>query len=445
MDYQELAQSVINKALKAGADEAEVYLEAGKSSQVSVRKGEVETIRESSPKMLGLRVWTKKRLGFCSTNNFAASSLDGFIKDTVALAKYSGEDAYNGLPESLTVQPWDLGIHDRDTERLSMDTKIEWAKRAEAAALKDSRVSRDSEGAVCGSGSSTVVLANTLGFTGTYSGTYASLSCSPLAEENGKKETDEYYTQARAWKDLLSPEEVGRIAAERTTRKLGSRKVKSQKVPVIFDPWVAASFWGIIFGALDGDAIYRKMSFLEGKLGEKIASPLVNLIDDGRLIHALGTAPFDGEGVPQTNKTVIDAGTLNSYFYTAYSARRSNARPTGNAQRSASSLPAIGATNLYLKPGNHSLDQLIGDIKEGLLLTGTMGHGVNTVTGEYSLGASGLWIQNGKIVYPVSEITVAANMRDILLGIEGVGSDLMMTDSVSSPSFRVREMSIGGT
>lgn len=447
MNYEELASGLVKKALKAGASEAEVYLQTGKTLSLTVRKGDIESLSQSTPKQLGLRVITKKKLAFSSTSDFSKDSLDRFVKDTVQLAMLSSEDPFNGLPEIQGPLPRpSLKIRDETLGKVSLEKKIELARRAEAAALGYSKqISRNGEGGSYSEGHGLTVLSNSHGITGSYADTYCALSVSPLAEANGKKEIGGESSVSRFFSKLKSPEAIGTLAAEKTVRKLGARKVPSQNVPVLFDPEVAANFWSHVFEALDGDAVFRKLSFLEGKRGKKIASPHVTLVDEGLMIGGLDSSPFDGEGVPVSNRTIIEAGTLLGYFYTAYSAKQAKEKPTGNAQRSARSQPELGPNNLYLKPGKRSQAELIASIDRGLLLTDVMGFGVNTVSGDYSVGAAGLWIEKGKIVFPVSEITVASSLTGILQGIEEVGSDLEWKGSISSPSFLVREMTVSGT
>jgi PmbA protein len=257
-------------------------------------------------------------------------------------------------------------------------------------------------------------------------------------------ERDYWYSSARSHSKLDSPAAVGRRAAERTVRRLGARKVATQKVPVIFDSVTARSLIGNIFEAVEGDSIYRKASILAGKLGERVASENVTVIDDGGLPGLFGTAPFDDEGVPSRRTVVIDRGVLKSYLLNSYTARKLGMRTTGNAARGITGNAGVGHGNFFLEKGHRSPEEIIRGIRQGLYVTELIGHGVNIVTGDYSRGAAGLWIENGEFAYPVSEITIAANLQQMLMDVEAVGSDLEFRGSVASPTLLIREMTVSG-
>jgi PmbA protein len=267
----------------------------------------------------------------------------------------------------------------------------------------------------------------------------------PIAQdEKGAMQRDYWFSVARNLGRLESPEHVGQVAAQRALRRLGARKVKTQHVPIIFDPLVATSILEHIFEGVNGDSVYRGASFLAGKLGEKIASPNVTVIDDGTMIGGFGTSPFDGEGVPTRHTVVIDNGVLASYLLNTYTAKKLGLQTTGNASRGLAGNPGIGPGNYFLQPGTRTPQQIIVDVKEGLYVTEFLGMGVNLVTGDYSRGASGLWISNGELTYPVEEITVAGNLKDMFMNISEIANDLEFRGSVASPTIRIDGLTVGG-
>ncbi|MFZ3212187.1 MAG: metallopeptidase TldD-related protein, partial [Terriglobales bacterium] len=274
---------------------------------------------------------------------------------------------------------------------------------------------------------------------------YCSLAAVPIAQiEDSPMQRDYWFSVARTLRKLDSPEHVGRIAAERALRRLGARKVKTARVPVIFDPMVARSLLDTISQAVNGDAIYRGASFLAGKLGEKIAGEDVTVIDDGIMPGGFGTSPFDDEGVPTQRTVVIERGVLKSYLLNTYTARKLSLKTTGNAARGLAGTPGISSGNFFLQPGTRSPHKILADVRQGLYVTEFLGFGVNLVTGDYSRGASGLWIENGEPAYPVEEITVAGSLRDMLNNISEIGTDLEFRGSTAAPTLRVDGMTVAG-
>jgi PmbA protein len=289
------------------------------------------------------------------------------------------------------------------------------------------------------------VLANSHGFVGDYRRSYCSVVAIPIAQdERGGMQRDYWFSVGRSLGRLESPEHVGRKAAERTVRRLGARKAKTAQVPVIFDPLVAASILEHIFEGVNGDSVYRGASFLAGKLGQKIAGENVSVIDDGTIPGGFGTSPFDGEGIPTRRKLVIENGVLKSYLLNTYTAKKLGLETTANASRGLAGTPGIGPGNYFLQPGKTTPKEIIGDVKEGLYVTEFLGHGANLVTGDYSRGASGLWISGGELTYPVEEITVAGNLKDIFFHISEIGDDLEFRGSVASPTIRIDGLTVGG-
>jgi PmbA protein len=289
------------------------------------------------------------------------------------------------------------------------------------------------------------VLANSHGFVGEYRRSYASVAAVSIAQdERGAMQRDYWFSVARSLGKLESPEHVGETAAQRTLRRLGARKVKTAQVPVIFDPLVATSILEHIFEGVNGDSVYRGASFLAGKLGQKVAGEQVTVIDDGTMPGGFGTSPFDGEGIPTRRTIVIENGVLKSYLLNTYTARKLGLETTANASRGLAGTPGIGPGNYFLQPGSKTPQQIIAGVREGLYVTEFLGHGVNLVTGDYSRGASGLWISGGELSYPVEEITVAGNLKDMFHNISEIGSDLEFRGAVACPTIRIDGLTVGG-
>ena len=444
MDYQQLAQDTVKAAMRAGADEAEVYIQTGEDFDVDVRKGEVETLTQAGSKGLGLRIFVDKRMAFASTTDFATRVLDDLVKTTIRLAKATNRDRFNGLPDVGPGQLPDLDLYDQAVVDLPAAQKIELSKETERAAFSyDPRIT-NSHGAGYGSHYGTRILANSNGILYENSSTNCSLSCAPMAEDNGEKQTGSYWSSKRFFNQLKSPAEIGRESAIRAVQKLGARKVETQTVPVVFSWMVGPTLLGAIFGALDGDSVHRGMSFLKKMIGKQIASPLITIIDDALMPAGLGSIPFDGEGVLTKTKTVVDNGILNMYFYDSRTARKYGEQPTGNARRGFSSTPSVSPTNFYMRPTDIDPSEIILGIPNGFYVTETIGRGANTVTGDFSVGASGLWIKDGALSFPVQEVTIAGNMLDMLKNIEQVANDATFISSIVTPTFKIAEMTVSG-
>jgi PmbA protein len=389
-------------------------------------------------------VFVDKRMAFASSTDFASQALDDMVKTTVQLAKSASRDKHNGLPECKQSAILDLDLFDARIADLPVDQKIEMAKEAEKASFDfDSRIT-NSQGAAYGSSSGTRVIANSNGILYSNRGTDFSIYSAPIAEQDGQMQVGPYYSWRRFMGELESPSAVGTEAARRTVAKLGGKKVNTQKAPVVFDWSVGALLWDSVFGALDGDGVHRGMSFLKKKLGKRIASPMVTLVDDPLMPRGLGSMPFDGEGVLTRTKMVVEEGVLQMYFYDARTARKYGEQPSGNARRGFSGLPSVSPTNFYLKPTEKTPQEIIHGIKNGFFVTDTMGHGINTVTGDFSVGASGMWIRDGELAFPVQEVTVAGNMLDMMMNVEAIANDAKFMSSVVSPTFMISEMTVSG-
>jgi PmbA protein len=396
---------------------------------------------------MGLRLFAGYSSAITSTANFSREAVQTLVEETVALAKATAADEFSGLPagEELAQDFPDLDLTDT-SEHLSPEDKIALAREAEATALGSDPRIKNSEGAEFSNGSREIEIlyANSLGFIGRYYTTSYSLTVVPVASQNGTMQRDYWYSSHRKLSGLESPLAVGKKAAERTVRRLGAKRVKTQEAPVVFDPEMAASLLRHLAGAVSGSALYRKTSFLLGKQGEKIAAKGTWIDDDARIPSALGSKPFDGEGLPTRRTPVVEDGVLASYLLDTYSARKLGLRSTGNASRSFADAPAASPTNFFLRPGTTSPEEIIRSVRSGLYVTELSGFGVNPVTGDYSRGAVGLWIENGELTYPVEEITIAGNLLDMFQNVEAIGNDLELRGSVAAPTLKIARMTIAG-
>jgi PmbA protein len=446
-DLRELAHDIVNRAMSGGATAAECVVREGDEFSTLVRLGQVETLKESGSKAIGLRVFHGQRAASTYSSDFSRESLDRMVKSALELAKITSEDPFSGIPEpsQLGSLQADLDLYSADVYSLPGEERISYARRTEKAALDyDPRI-KNSEGGSFDAATGHKVLANSHGFVGEYRRSYCSIAAVPIAQsDNGAMQRDYWFSVARSLSRLESPEHVGQVAAQRTLRRLGARKVKTAQVPVVLDPMVANSILDHIFEGVNGDSVYRGASFLAGKLGQKIAGDQVNVIDDGTMRGGFGTSPFDGEGIPTRRTLVIENGVLKSYLLNTYTAKKLGLHTTANAARGLAGTPGIGPGNYFLRPGTKTPKEIIAAIPEGLYVTEFLGHGANLVTGDYSRGASGLWISGGELAYPVEEITVAGNLKEIFFNISEIGNDLEFRGSVACPTIRIDGLTVGG-
>ncbi|QHN02229.1 TldD/PmbA family protein [Granulicella sp. WH15] len=455
-DLKTLATDALNRALHAGATDAEAVAYEGDEFSALVRLGQVETLKESGSRAIGLRVFIGQRVASTSSSDLSPEGIEKLVEGAIMLAKITSEDPYAGLPEAgeFGQLAGDLGLYFEDVNEQPPAERIEIARRCEAAAMAyDTRI-QNSGGGDFDTATSHKVLVNSRGFAGQYRRSYCGFSAAPIAiDEHGKMQRNYWYSSARTTRLLESPEEIGRIAAQRTLRRMGARQVKTQRVPVVFSPEISRSIIGNIFEAANGDSIYRHATFFDGMLGERVAGENITVIDDGTLLFnkdglsvgGFGTSPFDGEGLPTRRTVLVERGILKSYVLNSYTGRKLGLPSTGNASRGLAGNPGIGAGNFYLEAGTLTPEELIGDVKDGLYVTETMGFGVNMVTGDYSQGASGLWIENGELAYPVEEITIAGNLKDMYQNISAIANDLVFRGSSAAPTIRVEGMTIAGS
>ncbi|MGD0861013.1 MAG: metallopeptidase TldD-related protein [Terracidiphilus sp.] len=453
LDLETLAADVVALAMKSGASDAEAVAREGDEFSVNVRMGQVETLKESGSRGLGLRVFLGTRSASASTSDLTADGIRQLVEGALALAKVTEEDPFTGLPETeeFGAVEDDLHLYYDDVYSLSGPERIELARRAEAAALAaDPRIT-NSDGGSFDAATGRKAMANSRGFVGGYRSSYAGVSVAPLAmDANGAMQRDGWWSSARRLNDLESPESIGQEAARRTLRRLGARRVPTQRVPIVFAPEVARSLIGSIFEAVSGDAIWRGASFLADRMGEPIAVPSLNIIDDNAMLlpsgaGGFGSSPFDGEGLPSRRTAVVEAGVLRSYLLNTYSARKLGMKSTHNASRGLAGTPGVGCGNLYFEPGTLTPDEILAVIPAGLYVTGLMGFGVNVVTGDYSRGATGLWIENGALTHAVEEVTIAGNLAEMLKNVTAIGNDLEFRGAVASPTLRIDGMTIAGS
>ena len=462
----ELAERAVAMAVRAGAADAEAVLIAGEEFGVSVRLGQVEQLTESGSRALGLRVFFDGgdgvRTASTSTSDLSADGVERMVAGAVELAKVTGADPFAGLPEREAFGSHDaaaLELYFDDVDAIPAAERIEMAKRCEAAAMAvDARI-QNSSGASFDASSSHRVMVNSRGFRGEYRRSYCGFSVTPIAQEaNGAMQRDYWYTSARSARLLDGPEEVGREAARRALRRLGARRVPTQHCPVVFAPEVARGLMGNLLNAADGDSIYRNASMFAGKLGEQVAGENITMVDDGTMVFdrpvpgggmmrvgGFGTSPFDGDGLLTRRTVVIERGVLKELMLNTYTARKLGMPSTAKASRGLAGSPGIGGGNYFLEPGDVTPEALIGDVKSGLYVLSTMGFGTNLVTGDYSQGVSGLWIENGELAYPVEEITIAGNMKEMFRNVSAIGNDLEFRGSGAVPTVRIEGMTVAGS
>ena len=445
----ELGDQVVGMAKSRGATVAECVVRFGAELSARVRLGEPELVEEAGSRSLGLRVMKGKRVASTSTSDLSAPGIERAVADAIELADLSQEDPFAGPADpSLLCDPNqqpDLDLYDPNGGKLDAAQAIAFAKEAEDAARAfDTRIT-NSDGATFGrtAGGMALVLSN--GFRAAYRGSYQSLSVVPVADdEGGKKRRGYHWTAKRHLAELEAAAEVGKEAARRTLRKLGARSVATGEFPVVFDPDAARSILGLMAGCAMGSSIWRKSSYLVGREGSRVASDLVTIIDDPLLPRAPGSRPFDGEGLASRRNVVVEAGTLKMFLCDSYSARKLSRASTASASRGGGAGVGASTSNYILQPGRDSPESILKGTKRGLYVTDMMGFGFNAVTGDFSRGASGFWIENGELTFPVSEVTISLNVDDLWQRIDAVGADLDLRTSTASPTLRVGKMVVAG-
>ncbi|TNE34026.1 MAG: TldD/PmbA family protein [Alphaproteobacteria bacterium] len=428
---------------KKGADAADAVRIQGTSVNVSVRHGETEEIERSEAHDLGLRVLIGKQQAFVSSNDTRPELLEELAERALAMARNIPEEKYCGLADEALLARDVPALDLLDTAVLDNETLVARAKETEEAALTIDGVT-NSEGGSASTGEASIALATSHGFRGAYSSSTYSLSASVIAGEGQKMERDYDYDSQHHLADLKTPAEIGKSAGERAVRLLNPRKMPSGQVPVIFSNRVSGSILGHFAGAISGPTIARGTSFLKDAMGEKIFADGIDVIDDPHRVRGLASKPFDGEGVANNALSLIENGILQSWVLNSSSAMQLGLQSNGRASRGTASPPGASTTNLYMTAGTASLDDLISDIKSGFFITSLIGFGVNGITGDYSRGASGFWIENGEILFPVSELTIAGNLKDMFQKLTPA-NDLEFRHGTNAPSLRIDGMMVAGT
>jgi PmbA protein len=423
-----------------GADEVEVAIADGYEFSVNVRMGQIESLVEAGSRSLGLRVIKDKKTAFASSSDLATETLQTMVKNAIKRASLANVDEFSGLPslspKKIDIPP--LKLYDPEIAKLDSEKKIALATETERIALSDKRIT-NSYGASFETREVKLTLANSNGFLGEYQETLYSLSVGLQAGETDNRAEDFWFSAKRHFHELESPEEVAKKAVERTARQLNPKKIRTQNVPVIFEPLMTSWLLGFLCACVSGTSIYQKTSFLVDKLGERIGNEKVTVLDDGLMPALLGTRPFDSEAVPSQKTLVVDKGILKNYLCNTYAARKLNLISTGNSAGT-----GVSPNNFYLIKGETSPEQIISSVDKGLILIKTIGYGLNPVTGDISRGAFGLWVEKGEIAFPVSEITISGNLGTILNTIEMVGNDLDFRTSLTGPTIKVQEMTVAG-
>lgn len=444
---RQYVEDLLAKARRLGAVDADIIAVEGTTFSTRVRLGQIDRLEQARERRLGFRAIIDHRTAVSSTADLSRESLDQLVAETCGRAALMAPDPHAGLPAAGTgvtsipdLDLWDAAYGDPPAEE-----KVELARLAEAAALAyDPRIS-NSEGAEFDQGQSDIIYADTNGVFGHYRSSSFSLSVVAIAGRGDSMQRDYWYSAKRTFHLLDPPEVIGKVAAQRAVARLGARKIPTQEAPVVFDPQMAARLMSALTTAASGYSLYKGASYLGDALGQVVASPLVTIIDDGTIPAGLGSKPFDGEGLPTRRTMLVEKGTLTSYLLDTYSAKKLGLNATGNAARGVGDPPSVSPTNCFLQAGTSSPQEIIASVRTGLYVTQLIGFGVNTVTGDFSQGAAGLWIENGEIAFPVEEITIAGNLKTIFRDIEMVGNDLDFRSRMSAPTLKVAAMTIAGT
>jgi PmbA protein len=450
-ELSDAAQLAVELAKKAGADAAEVVVRDGSELTAKVRLGQPELVQEAGSRALGLRVLVGARRAVTYTSDLRRDALEALCKESVELAQLAEPDEFALPPDpALLAKSWpELDLYDPTIAELDAAWALKQAIAGEDIARAHEKVT-NSEGATWSRVLGGTAFATSGGFLGAYRGSFASFVVEPLCDDTtdpkGPKKRNGYWWTASRFLSLLdSPEQVGAEAARRTAATIGSRKVETQECPIVFDPEVSRSIVGTIFSVANGSSFWRKSTYLLGKEGQEVASKLVTIVDDPLIVRGPGSRPFDGDGLPTRKNPVITNGVLAPVLCDLYSARKLGRQSTGSAGRGVGGNPSPTTSNLLMSAGPISRAELLRQTPKGLYVTSLMGFGFNPVTGDFSRGAQGFWIENGELTFPVSEVTIAANFDEILKRIDLVANDLEMRSSTVAPTFRVSHMMLAGT
>ena len=444
MDYINLTNSLVSKALEFGANSAEVYLETGRNLSIQVLNGEIETIEEAASAGIGFRVLVDGKTGFSHCNDLSDKSLEDTLKQAIEFAKLTTPDENNVLPANSEMTEIE-GLYDPGISTIPMEKKIEIALKLEELALSDPRISKSS-GAGYNEGEGEVYIANSNGLSKNYKSNGCSIGVSIVAEKGEQKNTGGEYCSRRFFNDLDPLEKIANKAVDEAAALIDPVMIPTQRATVIIDSGTAGSIIRGIIGALNGERVQQGASFLKDSMDKSFASTLLTIVDDGIRPKGMGSAPFDGEGVPTQKRVLVEKGVVKGFVYNTIAANRAGVESTGNASRRGfTGLPGIGTHNLYVEAGENTAEEIIAATEKGLLVTQITGYGINSVNGNFSGGASGFWIEDGKKKHPVKGVTIAGTADEILNAIDMMGDDVDMNRSFTVPTFRVKEMMIGGS
>lgn len=436
----DLAESLVIYGKNSGADEIEISILDSHEFNVDVRLGKIENLVEAGSRSLGLRVIKDQKTAYASSSDLSKETLKHLVRNAIKRASLSSADEFSGLPQlrRSRVNVSSLRLYDPEIPDLDLNYRIDMALQTEKIALAEKRIT-NSHGASFETNVLKTILANSNGFLQEYEETFCHLSLGLQAGQTDAKVEDSWFSTKRHFQELESPEKLAKKAVEITLRQLNPKKIKTQKVPVIFEPMMSSWLLGFLFACVSGVSIYQKASFLVGKLGKKIGHEKINIYDDGLMPAGLGTNPFDAEGMPCQKTTVVEKGVLKNYLCNTYAARKLKLQSTAN-----SSGTEVVPHNFFLQPGSESPERMIASMDKGLILIRTIGHGLNPITGDISKGAFGLWVEKGEIVYPVSEITISGNLADILKQTVSIGNDLEFRSPFAGPTVKIEELLIAG-
>ncbi|TYO95646.1 TldD/PmbA family protein [Desulfallas thermosapovorans] len=442
--YKKYAENAVHKALRSGASMAEAYISSSKELEIEVREQAVDTMKLAEDRGMGIRVFQDGKNGFAFTTDLSDGAIDEAVRQALANARLSEPDEYRLLPRPAPSYP-EMDLYDTAIRAATVEEKIDMARTMEKEArAADKRISII-ESSTYHDGEAEVILVNSHGISLQYGVAYCGMYITLVAGQGEESQTGFAMKYGLRYADL-DPAALGREAASRAVRMLGARPVASRQAPVVLEPYVATGFLGVLAPALSAEAVQKGRSLFAGKVGQQVASDQINIIDDGTLPGGIASAPFDGEGVPMSRTVLVQGGLLQGFLHNVYTAARDGVLSTGNGTRgSFKGTPEVGTTNFFIEPGSQTPEQIIGDIKSGLYVTEVMGlHTANPISGDFSLGASGLWIENGQLAYPVRGLAIAGNIMEMLGRVDAVGSDLQFFGTRGAPTIRVSRMSISG-
>ncbi len=443
--YVTIAEQAVQKAKSKGAAMAEAYVLSSKELSIDVRDGQVETMKLAEDRGLGLRVITDGRVGFAFTTEFSDDGLDSVVQQALANGANTEPDEFYTLPQ-VTQQYTQLDIYDPTIRSATVEEKIKMAMEMENTAKSYDKRVKIIESSSYQDAELEVSIVNSQGLSAHYQGAYCGIYLSLVAGEGEDSQTGFALKYGLKFADL-NPALIGKQAAERAVRMLGAKPVATQKAAVVLDPYIATNFLGLLAPALSGEAVQKGRSLFAGKMGQQVASDLITIVDDGRLPGGIASAPFDGEGVPTSETVLIEGGRLKGFLHNTYTAAKEGINSTGNGVRgSFKSTPEVGTTNFFIRPGRTSAEQIIKDVKKGLYVTEVMGmHTANPISGDFSLGAAGIWIENGELTKPVRGVAIAGNIMELLSAVDAVGNNLEFFGGKGAPTIRVSSMSLSGS